>query len=221
MRRNNSIIDLTMFSICTALILMMSFIPQIGFISIGIISFTLIHIPVLVFSYLKGYKWGWLFGLVFGISSYLVAITRASGGLDIFFANYPVVAIVPRFLFGLISGLAFSLIKKLIPDRGVRKIVLIPTSFVLTVIHSLLVFLFLYLFAKDQAETAFNGPFWASFYSMIFLVGTLPEATIAAITVPLICWPLEPFYTRIYRNAKEERKESLRLTKLVTKGLNL
>jgi uncharacterized membrane protein len=219
MRRNNSVINLTFFAICLALILLMSFVPQLGYITIGVISFTLIHIPVLVFSYLKGWKWGWVYGLVFGLSSFLVAITRATGGLDIFFANYPIVAIVPRLLFGFLSGLVFSLIKKTIPDRSKRKLVLAPTCFVLTVIHSLLVFLFLYLFAKDAAEAAFGGAFWPSFYSMIFLVGTLPEAGVAFITVPLICWPLEPFYERIFKNAKEAKKESRRLTLLLEKGL--
>jgi uncharacterized membrane protein len=219
MRRSNHVLNLTFFAICTAIIFLMAFVPQLGYITLGIFSITLLHLPVLIFSYLKGYRWGWLYGLMFGLSSYLVAITRSVGALDLLFAQYPIVAILPRFLFGLLAGLSFSLLKTLVPDRAKRRIALIPLCFLLTLIHTILVFAFLYLFCREPIEELFKEAFWPGFYTYVFLTGSLPEAATAAIVVPLVVWPLEPLYTRLYRNPKEERKESVRLRKLLENKL--
>ena len=219
MRRSNHVVNLIFLTLVIALISLMTFVPYIGYITVGIFSLTLIPIPVLVFSYLKGYKWGWVYGLIFGLTSYLVAITSASSVLDVFFAEYPVIAILPRVLFGLLSGIVFSLIKRFIPNKAVRKVVLIPACFLLTCLHGILVFTFLFIFCRNAIETAFNAPFWSIFYSAVFLTGTIPESIATAVAVPLIVWPSEPFYQRIFRNRYEERRESARLDALLTHHL--
>jgi uncharacterized membrane protein len=219
MRRSNHVINLIFLTLVIALISLMTFVPYIGYITIaGIFSLTLIPIPVLVFSYLKGYKWGWVYGLIFGLTSYLVALTSASSSFDRLFALYPVVAILPRVLFGLLSGIVFSLIKRFIPNKSVRKVVLIPTCFILTCLHGILVFLFLFIFCRDTPVFS-NIPFWSVFYSAVFLTGTIPEGIATAVAVPLIVWPSEPFYQRIFRNRYEERRESARLNALLTHRL--
>ncbi|MFA6624597.1 MAG: ECF transporter S component [Bacilli bacterium] len=220
MRRSNHVLNLTFFAICSAILFIMGFIPNLGYITIGIFSITIIHLPVLLFSYLKGYRWGWLYGLMFGLTSYLVALTQGKTAFDALFASYPIVALAPRIIFGFLAGITFSVLKTCIHDRFKRKIALIPASFILTVIHSLLVFLFLYIFCKEQVEEMFNGEFWYLFYSLVFLSGTIPEAIMAAVVVPLLAWPLEPLYRRLYMNKAEDRKESQRLQGLLIARIN-
>lgn len=55
--------------ILTGLIIIMSFVPFLGFIPLGVINATIIHIPVIIGAVLLGPKRGAFLGLVFGIVS--------------------------------------------------------------------------------------------------------------------------------------------------------
>lgn len=177
-----------------AIIVIFTFVPNIGFIAVTpVISFTLLHIPVLVGAYLFGPKRGMLYGFMFGVCSYIQALTTGSG-FNLLFA-YPWTAIPPRLLFGLISGLAFSLLHKL-HKLSLKGIYLSALAMVLTLIHTVLVFLDLYIFFPDTvgglltssspvaAGTAFT------FFAVIGL-GALGEMALAGVLVPSLGLVLE------------------------------
>ena len=46
--KRNEIQSLTLTTVFAAIILVMTFVPQVGFITIGTMALTLIHIPVLI-----------------------------------------------------------------------------------------------------------------------------------------------------------------------------
>jgi hypothetical protein len=72
--------DMAIDAIFIALILIMSFVPNMGYITVAPgISLTLIHIPVLIGACLRGVKKGTLYGLVFGVSSWLEALIIGTG----------------------------------------------------------------------------------------------------------------------------------------------
>jgi uncharacterized membrane protein len=91
--------ELVFLSMFSAIILMLSIIPNLGFILLfpGI-SITIIHIPVLVGVMIVSRKQSLILGLMFGIGSLTAALMRASTPIELAFIN-PLISVLPRLLF--------------------------------------------------------------------------------------------------------------------------
>ncbi|WP_138160450.1 ECF transporter S component [Peptoniphilus catoniae] len=83
----------------------------LGFIPLGIINATTMHIPVIIAGILEGPVVGMAVGLIFGLSSLFNAVTKPTP-MSIVFYN-PLISILPRVLIGLTSYYAYSWAKKL------------------------------------------------------------------------------------------------------------
>ena len=105
----NDIRDLTLASVFAAIILVMTFVPQIGYITIGATALTLIHIPVLIGVFLLPKKYSLALALFFGVGSLIRAFTP-TGPLDTAFVN-PLVSVLPRLLFVLAAIYIVELFK--------------------------------------------------------------------------------------------------------------
>ena len=166
-----------------AILLVMAFTP-IGYITVvpGL-SLTLMHLPVLLGAALFGWKKGLLYGLVFGLTSYVNALMNPVG-LNAMFAFFWV-AIPPRVLFGLLSGIVFSLIGKL-HKKGAKAIYLPLVCFLLTVAHTVLVFTDLFLFHGEEVSALFfsSQTYGIGFtFAGIIGLGMLGEGAIAAVII--------------------------------------
>lgn len=125
--------EMTILAMFIAIIVVMGFVPWLGFIPLFGVSATLIHIPVLIGGTLLGRKNSVILGLVFGLVSFARAFT--SGGLDYVFI-FPWVSILPRFILGLIIYDVVRFFRKIIK---VRILAFGVAFFVLTLIHTLMV----------------------------------------------------------------------------------
>jgi len=96
--KNYNVKDLTLASVFAAIVLVMTFVPQLGFIYLGGIPLTLIHIPVLIGAFLLPKKYALVLGLFFGLGSLIRAATAPAGLFDPMFVN-PLVSVLPRLLF--------------------------------------------------------------------------------------------------------------------------
>ncbi len=210
--RRKKILSISLDAIFLAIILLMTY-TFIGFIPLGFISITIIHVPVLIGAYLFGPKKGALYGLFFGICSFLRSWESPSG-LDLFFQN-PLVSVFPRILFGLIAGLIFDFIKKMPLKNIIKQPLIIIGCFISTIIHSVLVLGTLGLIYEKEINTLLEGSF-ASFW--IFMLSTIAtssvfEALAGAIITPLISFPLEKYvlkdYLKLLENEKNKTKKNL------------
>lgn len=172
--------ELATLSMLSALTILLGAVPNIGIIQIGPVSLTILHIPVIIASILFGVKGGLIIGTIFGITSWVVAVTRAFSAIDLLFVN-PLVSILPRALFGLICGVLCSLAIKEDPSSIKCSII----SFVSTIIHTVLVYIAIYFCGK---EILLNGiELGGSIQNLIpFLlsaltINSLLEAIVAAI----------------------------------------
>ena len=105
-----SIFHIAFDAMFLALFVVFSYIPYIGYINIGPIAFTTMHILVLIGALLFG-KWkGALFGLFMGVLSLLVSL-QYPGTINYLFLN-PFVSVLPRVIFGFVSGLIFDILRK-------------------------------------------------------------------------------------------------------------
>ncbi|PKL01019.1 MAG: hypothetical protein CVV56_04220 [Tenericutes bacterium HGW-Tenericutes-1] len=125
--------EMTLLAMFIAIIIVMGFVPYLGYITVVGTSVTLIHIPVLIGAVIMGRKGGIILGLTFGLTSFFRALT--SVGLDYIFI-FPWVSILPRFIFGLIIYDVYQFFLKLFKGRLLAMVV----SFgLLTLIHTLMV----------------------------------------------------------------------------------
>jgi len=106
----NNVKDLTLASVFAAIILVMTFVPQIDYITIGTVALTLIHIPVLIGVFLLPKKYSLVLALFFGVGSLIRAATTPTGPLDPAFVN-PLVSVLPRLLFALAAIYIVELFK--------------------------------------------------------------------------------------------------------------
>lgn len=122
MKSSEKTYKLVLSAILGAIVLVMYFIPQIGFIRFGPILATTLHIPVILGAIYGGPYVGMAVGLFFGILS----VTQAPADPTFSFAwatgefrNYALVvvnAVVPRVLIGLTSAYVYKWARK-IPEK--------------------------------------------------------------------------------------------------------
>ena len=117
---------LTQLALLIAIQLILSFTP-LGFIILpGMVSITIMHIPVIVGGIVMGPMYGGILGLVFGLLSMYKATTAATSVVDQAFSPFlsgaPVqsiiMCIIPRVLLGVVAALLFRALEKRIKSKG-------------------------------------------------------------------------------------------------------
>lgn len=173
--RNKTIRQMTLDALFIAVIGVMVIFPQVGMITIGpFASLTLIPIPVLIGARLLNWQRGLVYGLAFGIGSWILALTRAVTPTDILFQN-PLTSILPRAIFGIVAGFAYYGLRS-IKKPGLQ-ITLEPFfAFGLTFFHGALTLTMLCVFEPD----------WWPFLVPILTTNTVIEGVITFIVVPIV-----------------------------------
>ena len=93
---------MVLFSTFSAIILILTLVPNIGYIRVGVASITIVHIPVLIGIMFLGVGYSLSLGLVFGLSSLIAAFMYASSPADLAFQN-PIISVLPRIVFALVA----------------------------------------------------------------------------------------------------------------------
>lgn len=194
-----------------AIIALMAFVPNIGLISVSpLISFTLLHIPVLIGAALFGWKRGLIYGFAFGILTLIQAATQPRGAFDPLFIN-PLVSVLPRVIFGLAAGLSFELLKKM-PRLYQKGLYVAGLSFLNTLLHTFLVITAIWIVYRSdvlrileiQDSQSFH---WINFLGLLAIVlGALVEAGIASIITPAVALPLFHKYPRLVSRKEDEHE---------------
>lgn len=191
MKNNNTkLMQLIIVALFSAIVVVFTVIPNLGYISTGPIEITTIHIIVIIGAVFLGPKYGAFIGSVWGIT----CIARAfilGGGSEIFkpFLN-PMVSFVPRLLVGLVAGLVFSALKKtkipVILSAGI-------TGAVGTLTNTVLVLSALYIFGgMIDSYSDFFTLFKTIISTIIALNGSI-ELIAAILIVPAVYKPLSKF----------------------------
>ena len=120
MGRSDYIKELTETALFVAVIIILSVVPFLGYIPLGPINATTIHIPVIVGAILFGWKRGAFLGGVFGVTSLVKNTFQPNASSFVFSPFIPVlgsesgslwalaVVLVPRIMIGIVAALVFS-----------------------------------------------------------------------------------------------------------------
>lgn len=163
MKRNLELAQLGMLS---ALIVIMTFVPYIGYISIGALSITLLHIPLIIGACVMGPKGGLVLGAVWGITCIIKAATSPVAVTDPLFTN-PLVSLLPRLIAGLVAGLVYSLISKKLNKQHLAAVL---SAISACVTNTVFVMGSLYLVYGQSSEAAKLGIVQFDFGSFIYFI---------------------------------------------------
>lgn len=147
--------NLTTVGILGAIVIMLGLTP-LGFIPLGVLTITSLHIPVIIAGILEGPVVGGLVGLIFGFFSLFNAMTRPTP-ISFVFYN-PLISIMPRILIGVVTGLVYRALK----DKDNNKLRLFMNIF-----WTIVVFILGYVTVKSFIE---NVDLVNKVFSIIFLL---------------------------------------------------
>lgn len=195
--KNITTSELVKVSLFVAIIVLMAATPSLGYIPLGFMNATIIHIPVIIGSIILGPRYGAFLGFVFGLTSFLHATfipTVSSMFFTPFYTigNYSgnfwslVICFLPRILVGITPYYIYKGMKK-IKDNDALALGVAGVGGSLT--NTILVMNFIYLFFGQQYADV-NKILMASLYGAILSViaiNGIPEAIIAGILTTAIC----------------------------------
>lgn len=202
MRVDKKVMDMSLAGIFTAIIIAMSVVPFLGYIPLGFMNATIIHVPVIIGALLMGSKYGAYLGFVFGMTS-LIKATLTPGLTSFVFSPFVtiggysgnlwsvVIALVPRTLIGVVAYYVYQLMLKLIhshPMKGGQTIALWVAGIAGSMTNTLLVMHGIYFFF-GQSYAAASNKVVENIYGMIMGVIVsfgIPEAIIAGILTTAI-----------------------------------
>lgn len=199
MKKISKIQNLVLMSLFAGIIFMLAF-SGIGYIQLGFIKATIIHIPVIVGSILLGSKRGAFLGFLFGITSF-ISNTFSPGIMS--FAFSPLISIpgtdngsimalaicfIPRILVGIVPYYIFRLLHSLF--KGKMNLLSFGIAGIAGAItNTLLVMSGIYLLFKDYYAAALEIPTDSVYKAVLTVIFTngIPEALVAGILASALC----------------------------------
>lgn len=188
---------------CIQIILIMT---PLGFIPIGLINITTLHIPTILAGVLLGSKAGAILGLTFGLGSFIRA-TVMPGPMSFLFSPFApplgdyygnvwslVIVFVPRILLGVVSALIYRGLK----NKSLTVVSSTITAILSTIFHTVAVVSLIYIFFGSPYTEAIgqSGASLLTVLMAIFMTNGLLEVVLAAAIIPALVKVLEPMTKR-------------------------
>ena len=188
--KTRSMVEMALF---TAIIVVLALTP-LGYIPLGFMNATTIHIPVIIAGIVLGWKKGAFCGLVFGFTSFLNATFRSASVLSFLFTPFKpfgngwslVIAFIPRILIGVVACFVF---KTLFNATKKKSISMFFAGLAGSMTNTILVMGMAYLcFAKPYAEaTAIPVEGVLKAVCGVMVMNGIPEAVIAGVIASAVC----------------------------------
>ena len=165
--------EMVLTALFTAIIIIMAFVPYLGYINLVVIKATLIHVPVIIGSIVLGPKKGGFLGFVFGCTSFFSVI----------------ICFVPRILVGVVPYFVYVGIKKLCKKKAAGDWIALPIAGVAGAFtNTLLVMNLIYICFSSEFASAKNIALDAVYGVILTIIATngVPEAIVAAVLTTAI-----------------------------------
>lgn len=185
-------------TISIALIIIMTIVPNLGYIQTPWLKITLIHIPVILISMLFGVKMGIFMGALFGISSFISNTLNPSVLSFAFTPFYKlgdigggiyslIICFIPRIFLGIFAGC--------ISNKDMSRIKLFFTGFILTLFHTIAVLSLINIFYNHEYANVMKLASDGVLKALMIIVGVngIPEAITAGILLTFMYKPLLKF----------------------------
>lgn len=193
---------LTITAIFAALLIVQTFVPNIGYIRIipALPAITTIPMTIAIYGTLMGPKAGLGFGLFWGLTRLVVAYTQPGDMVSLMLFQNPVISIVPSVLAGYFPGL----ISKAFAKTNYAKLGYIISGAVTSLTNTVMVIVLTSLFFMHDPATLVHylGNYSSSKPLILILIAALGmngvlEAVFTAVVVPIIVTPLNLVMKRV------------------------
>lgn len=192
--------ELVLTALFSAIILVMAFTPYLGYIPLGFMNATIIHVPVILGAIFLGPKKGAFLGGVFGLTSLLNNTFNPNLTSFVFSPFYSlgethgnvaslIICFVPRILIGVVAYYCFRVFCRILKNIKGKKVVAFAVAGVAgSLVNTLLVMNGIYFLFGDKFASV-KGVAADTLYGVILtVIGTqgIPEAIVAAVLVSAI-----------------------------------
>lgn len=198
---NRKTLSMVLTALFMAIVIIMAFVPNLGYINLIVIKATLIHVPVIIGSIVLGPKKGAILGMTFGITS-LINNTINPSLLSFAFSPFysigevggnfwsVVIALVPRTLTGVIPYFIFKGITKLLKHKKGSQMAALPFACAIGAFtNTLLVMNMIYFCFREEFASAKAIAIEAVYDAILAIIATngIPEAIVAAVLGTAVC----------------------------------
>lgn len=196
-KKTTSLVQMALF---TAIIFIMALVPGLGYIPLGVIRATIIHVPVMIGALILGPKKGAVLGGIFGLTSLInntftptitsfvfspfYSVGEIHGGLESL-----IICFLPRILIGIVAFYVYQLVRKILKKhKHSMSIALTLAGIAGSLTNTLLVMNLIYLLFGESYAAAKEITYEALYGTILTVIGTngIPEAIAAAILVTAI-----------------------------------
>lgn len=187
--RRNKTLRLALLGVLTAIIIIQTFVPFLGYIPLGVLNVTIIPVTVIVAAVVLGPKDGAIVGGVWGMIVFIRAYVAPTSPLAPFVFVNPVISVLPRILIGLLAGYAYIALTKLKMNRTLS---LAISAIIGSAVNTILVLGLIFIFYKEVYADFIKLDVDQVLGALMVIISTngVLEAVFAAIVVPIIARPL-------------------------------
>ncbi len=183
--RNKKTRLMVLVAIFSAIIILQTWVPFLGYISLPTLSLTIVHVTVIVVTILLGTKAGVIIGGVWGLNSLLRAVMIGNPLERLIFMS-PLNSVVPRLLMPLCVGLLNQWLTKRNISTKFRAAIL---GFIGSLLNTVFVLGAIGLFSADNylklVGMEGQSNIWAVLMTVVTVNG-IPEAILSTFLVPIL-----------------------------------
>lgn len=205
--RNKKTYEMVLTALFAAIIVIMAFVPYLGYINLVVIKATLIHVPVIIGSIMLGPKKGGFLGFIFGCTS-LINNTFNPSLLSFAFSPFYsvgeiggnfwsiVICFVPRILVGVVPYFVYIGLRKLLKEKKGSDWLALPVAGVVGAFTNTLLVMNLIYFCFSEQFAAAKGIAMEAVYGAILAIiaaNGVPEAIVAAVLTTVVCKALKRY----------------------------
>lgn len=198
--KSNKTFNMVLTGLFMAIIIIMTTVPNLGYINLVVIKVTMVHVPVIIGSVLLGPKYGAVLGGTFGLTSLIVNTFNPSLLSFAFSPFYQVgniggngwsvvIALLPRTLVGIVPYFVYRFLNRLLENlKGKKAISLTAAGISGALTNTVLVMSLIYICFKDEFAVAKDISVDAVFGAILGIVAGngIPEAVVGGVLTLLV-----------------------------------
>ena len=198
--RSNKTFNMVLTGLFMAIIIIMTTVPNIGYINLIVIKVTMVHVPVIIGSVILGPKLGAVLGGTFGLTSLIVNTFNPSLLSFAFSPFYQVgniggngwsvvIAMLPRILVGIVPYFVYRLLIRLLEKMKAKKAIALAAAGVSGALtNTVLVMSLIYVCFRDEFAVAKDISVDAVFGAILGIVAGngIPEAVVGGLLTMLV-----------------------------------
>lgn len=189
MNNKNKTFRIVLLGMLSAIIIIQTAIPFLGYIPIGPLSLTIIQVTVIIAALVLGMKEGAIVGGIWGIITFIRAYVAPTSLIaPIVFTN-PLVSVLPRILIGVVAAYVFH---RLLIGKFNETVRMSVTGVLGSLTNTVLVLGFIYLFYREPYANFLKLDMEQLLPALLTIVATngMTEAILSGVLTPIISKPL-------------------------------